>query len=218
MPAVGPVRICRDAGGMCGMWFSNRRMRGAPGWLLVCLGNPGPKYAKTRHNVGFRVADALARQQSARLDHLKFKALTGTVSLGEEKVLVLKPQTYMNLSGESVREASGYFKIPAEKILVVFDDISLPPGKLRIRKNGSAGGHNGVKSIISCLGSDQFPRVKIGVGAPPNPEYDLADWVLGTFSQQEGKAVDSAVENAVQAVSEIVKNGPDAAMNRYNGL
>lgn len=218
MSAAGRDQISNDAGGMCDMWFSNRRMRGAPGWLLVCLGNPGPKYAKTRHNVGFRVADALARQQSVRLDRLKFKALTGTATLGEESVLVLKPQTFMNLSGDSVREASVYYKIPVEKILVVLDDISLPPGKLRIRKSGSAGGHNGIKSIISSLGSEQFPRIKIGVGAPPNPEFDLADWVLGTFSEQERGAVDQAVESAVQAVAEIVKNGTDAAMNRYNGL
>lgn len=200
------------------MWFNSQRKRGAPGWLLVCLGNPGNRYVRTRHNVGFLVADILADRENVRIDRIRFKALTGSIILGNESVLILKPQTFMNLSGESVREAAGYYKIPVEKILVIFDDVSLSPGKIRIRKVGSAGGHNGIKSIISCTGSDLFPRIKIGVGSPPNPDYDLADWVLGVFSPQESPAVAGALENAADAAVEIVKNGVDSAMNRYNGL
>lgn len=197
--------------------FGHKKSGGAPEWLVVGLGNPGGKFAGTRHNAGFMAADALAGRLDVRLDRLKFRALTGAAELGGARVLILKPQTYMNLSGESVREAAAYYKIPVEKILVIFDDVSLPLGKLRIRKSGSAGGHNGIKSIIACCGSDQFPRIKIGVGAPPHPEYDMVDWVIGSFTEQERAEVERSVLRAGEAAEELIRSGPDEAMNRFNG-
>lgn len=190
---------------------------GTVNWLLVCLGNPGIKYSDTRHNVGFRAADALEKRSGVKFDKLKFKALTGTVTLGGEKVLVIKPQTMMNLSGTAVQQAANFYKIPPERIIVVFDDISLPVGKLRIRPNGSAGGHNGVKDIIAKLGSSDFPRVKIGVGEKPNPEYDLAAWVLGKPTAMEWKTLEETILRGLDAVECIITDGPDKAMSRYNG-
>ena len=197
------------------MFFRNNT--GGAEWLLVGLGNPGTQYENTRHNVGFLVADELAERQNAPIQRLKFKALTNLLTISGEKVLVMKPVTYMNLSGEAVRQAVDFYKIPPERVLVLFDDISLPVGKLRIRKNGSAGGHNGLKSIISCLGSDQFPRVKIGVGAKPHPDYDLADWVLSTVSKTEWPDYQDAMEHAAEAALCIVKNGCEKAAAEYNG-
>ena len=190
---------------------------GGPGWMLVCLGNPGEKYENTRHNVGFMVADEVAQRQNKPIQRLKFKALTNLFPISGEKVLVMKPVTYMNLSGEAVRPAADYYKIPPERILVVSDDTALPVGKLRIRLKGSAGGHNGLKSIIEHLGTDQFPRLRGGVGEKPHPDYDLADWVLGTFQGEDKKAIDAAVKRAADAVECIFAQGLDRAMGKFNG-
>lgn len=186
-------------------------------WLIVGLGNPGSQYERTRHNCGFRALDKLAAQLGCKVDKLKFQGLYGSVNCGGRKLYLLKPQTYMNLSGRSVVQLSAYFHIPPQRIIVLFDDISLPPGRLRVRSDGSAGGHNGIKSIIQELGSQDFPRVKIGVGAKPHPEQDLADWVLSTFSAQEEKALETALDNAVKASLCIVEMGVPETSNRYNG-
>ena len=186
-------------------------------WLVVFLGNPGLKYQNTRHNAGFLTADVVEKDCGVRIDRLRFHALTVQAELGGQKVLLMKPQTYMNASGIAIEAAAHFYKIPPERVLVLFDDISLPVGKLRIRKNGSAGGHNGLKSIISCLGSDQFPRVKIGVGAKPHPDYDLADWVLSTVSKTEWPDYQDAMEHAAEAALCIVKNGCEKAAAEYNG-
>ena len=186
-------------------------------WLVVFLGNPGLKYQNTRHNAGFLTADVVEKDCGVRIDRLRFHALTVQAELGGQKVLLMKPQTYMNASGIAIEAAAHFYKIPPERVLVLFDDISLPVGKLRIRKNGSAGGHNGLKSIISCLGSDQFPRVKIGVGAKPHPDYDLADWVLSTVSKTEWPDYQEAMSHAGDAALCIVKNGCEKAAAEYNG-
>lgn len=186
-------------------------------WMIVGLGNPGAKYERTRHNVGFRVLTRLAAQQGVSVNRAKFSALSAMTTIAGQRVLLLMPQTYMNLSGQAVQQAAAYYQIPPERILVIFDDISLPVGRLRIRADGSAGGHNGIKSIIACLGSQAFPRVKVGVGAKPCPEFDLADWVLSTFSAAEEKALSGAVERAADAAVELLQNGIPAAMSRYNG-
>lgn len=189
---------------------------GGASWLIVGLGNPGEKYENTRHNVGFQVVDELAERQNAPVQKLKFKALTNLLTISGEKVLVMKPVTYMNLSGEAVRPAADFYKIPPERILVISDDTALDPGKLRIRIKGSAGGHNGLKNIIQHLGTDQFPRVRVGVGQKPHPDYDLADWVLGKFQGADKKVMDEAVKRAADAVECILKEGADRAMNRFN--
>lgn len=186
-------------------------------WLLVGLGNPGSKYESTRHNMGFLAVDGLARRKGFRFNKLRFRAWTAEWMVNGEKVLVMKPQTYMNLSGESVGEAARFYKIPADHVVVISDDISLPVGKLRIRTGGSAGGHNGLKNIIQHLGTDQFPRVRVGVGEKPHPDYDMADWVLGKFQGEDKKAIDGAVKRAADAVECFLKEGPDRAMNRFNG-
>ena len=191
--------------------------RDSENWLIVGLGNPGKEYEKTRHNCGFRAVDLLADKLGCRIDKLKFQGLYTQVTYGGKKVFLLKPQTYMNLSGRSVLQLSAYFNIPPQRIIVLFDDISLAPGRLRIRADGSAGGHNGIKSIISQLGSQDFPRVKIGVGAKAHPQQDLADWVLSTFSPAEEKALASALERAADAALCIVDRGWSEAANRFNG-
>lgn len=185
-------------------------------WLLVCLGNPGKEYENTRHNAGFMAADELARRENVKINKLRYRALTGEVRLGGQRILVLKPQTYMNLSGEAVKLAGGFYKIPPDHVLVISDDVALPLGKLRIRAGGSAGGHNGLKNIIAHLGTDQFPRVRIGVGAPAHPEYGMIDWVIGHFTAQEKKAVDEAVGKAVDAAVCVIEKGVGEAQNRYN--
>jgi PTH1 family peptidyl-tRNA hydrolase len=185
------------------------------GWILVFLGNPGPQYAKSRHNTGFLVCDALSASRGLKPDRLRFHALTCLASLCGTKVLLMKPQTYMNLSGDAVREAQAFYHVPTERILVVSDDVSLPAGKLRVRRSGSAGGHNGLKDIIAKCGGDGFPRVKVGVGAPP-PEYDLADWVLGSCHGDDETAWKDAIARAALAVEEILTDGVDAAMQKYN--
>jgi len=186
-------------------------------WLIVGLGNPGKEYARTRHNCGFRAIDILADKLGCRIDKGKFQGLYGQCAYGGQKLFLLKPQTFMNLSGRSVVQLSAYYSIPPQRIIVLFDDISLAPGKLRLRAEGSAGGHNGIKSIIQELGSQEFPRVKIGVGAKPNPEYDLADWVLSAFSAQEEKALQPALENAADAALCIISDGMYKAANQFNG-
>ena len=186
-------------------------------WLIVGLGNPGPEYTKTRHNCGFRALDILAKKLGCRVDKGKFQGLYNQVSYGENKVFLLKPQTYMNLSGNSVKQLASFYHIPPQHIIVMYDDISLEPGRLRIRADGSAGGHNGIKSIISCLGGQDFPRVKIGVGAKPHPDYDLADWVLSTFSAAEEKDLVSALERSADAALSIIDRGVPETANRYNG-
>ena len=186
-------------------------------WLIVGLGNPGREYEHTRHNCGFRAIDILADKLGCRIDKGKFQGLYGQCNYGGQKLFLLKPQTYMNLSGRSVLQLSAYFNIPPQRIIVLFDDISLVPGRLRLRADGSAGGHNGINSIIQELGSQEFPRVKIGVGAKPNPEYDLADWVLSAFSAQEEKALQPALENAADAALCIIDKGMYQAANLFNG-
>ncbi len=186
-------------------------------WLIVGLGNPGREYEKTRHNCGFRALDILADQLGCKPDKAKFQGLYCQANYRGKKLLLLKPQTFMNLSGRSVLQLSSYFQVPPQRIIVMFDDISLEPGRLRIRSDGSAGGHNGIKSIIGELGSQDFPRVKIGVGAKPHPQYDLADWVLSSFSAQEEKALQPALERAADAALAIIDHGVPEAANRFNG-
>ena len=189
---------------------------GAPEFLVVGLGNPDKKYAFTRHNSGFLCVDMLAEKYGFAVKKLKFKSLLGDAEIGGHRCLVLKPQTYMNLSGEAVRDAAQFYKIPPERIVVLFDDISLDVGKIRIRRKGTDGGHNGIKNIIYHLNSDRFPRIKIGVGKKPHPDYDLADWVLSEFKKDEEAPLKTALENACSAVELLLDGEIDKAMNLYN--
>ncbi len=186
-------------------------------WLIVGLGNPGKEYERSRHNCGFRAIDVLASRLGCKIDKGRFQGLYGQTVHEGKKLYLLKPLTYMNLSGKSVLQLSAYFHIPPQRIIVLFDDISLEPGRLRIRAEGSAGGHNGIKSIIAELGSQAFPRVKIGVGGKPNPDYDLADWVLSGFSAGEEKTLQSALDKAAEAALCIMDQGVPEAANRFNG-
>ena len=185
-------------------------------WLIVGLGNPGSKYASTRHNMGFLVGDLLAERHGIRIRRIRFRAFCGDRIIGGCRVLLVKPQTYMNLSGTSAQEAAAFYKLPPERVLVLADDIALPPGRIRIRQGGSAGGHNGLKNIIARLGTDRFPRVKIGVGAPPHPDYDQIDWVLGVPQGDDRVAIGQALERAADAVEAILRDGFDKAMTAYN--
>ena len=185
-------------------------------WLVVGLGNPGEKYAHTRHNAGFLVADELGERGRFPIQRLKFKALTNAAAIGGQGALVMKPATYMNLSGEAVGEAARFYKVAPNHVLVISDDVDLPLGKLRIRTGGSAGGHNGLKSVIQHLGTDQFPRLKVGVGGKPHPDYDMADWVLGKLQGEDKKVMDEAVKRAAEAVECFLRDGPQKAMNRFN--
>ncbi|PKM74243.1 MAG: aminoacyl-tRNA hydrolase [Firmicutes bacterium HGW-Firmicutes-16] len=198
------------------MLFKNSS--GGASWMVVFLGNPGPRYTGSRHNVGFLAADKLEKLENIKISKLRFNALTALCTLGGEKVLVMKPQTYMNLSGNAVAPAAAYYKIPAEHVIIVCDDIALPVGKLRIRTKGSSGGHNGLKSIISALGTEEFPRVKIGVGAPPKneTEEDMINWVLGIFHGSEAATIAEMCETAAKACPVIISGGADKAMNIYN--
>ncbi|MBS5670600.1 MAG: aminoacyl-tRNA hydrolase [Oscillospiraceae bacterium] len=187
-------------------------------WLIVGLGNPGRQYDRTRHNAGFRAMEALARRLGCPLDRVKFQGRMGQCAHGGQKLVLLLPQTFMNLSGNAVAEAVRFYRLPPERVLVLCDDISLEPGRLRVRGSGSAGGHNGLKSIIARLGSQDFPRVKIGVGAKPHPDYDLADWVLSTFSQQEEKALAPIWDQAGEAALAVLTLGVEQAASRFNGV
>lgn len=197
--------------------FFNRSGAGGVTWLVVGLGNPGAKYENTRHNMGFLAADLLAEQENFKFNKLRFRAWTATAELGGEKVLVMKPQTYMNLSGESVGEAARFYKVPPEHVLVISDDIALPAGKLRIRAGGSAGGHNGLKNIIQHLGSDRFPRIKVGVGSPQQAGCEVVDWVIGKPMGEDQKVLEQALEKAAKAVSAVIAQGPEKAMSKFNG-
>ncbi len=185
-------------------------------WLVAGLGNPGEKYARTRHNMGFLTMDLLAEEKKIKIDRIKFKAVTAQAELGGARCLLMKPQTFMNLSGEAIGEAARFYKIPADHVLVIYDDISLPIGKIRIRPSGSAGGHNGIKSIIAHLGTDQFPRIKIGVGAPQEKD-GMIDWVIGEPSQAEKKVLLDSFRRAVQAAECIISDGCTRAQNQFNG-
>lgn len=185
-------------------------------FMIVGLGNPGVQYENTRHNVGFMCVDTLIKKENGILNKQKYDAVYGECRIEENRILVVKPQTFMNNSGSAVLEISGFFKIPYDKILVVSDDISLDVGKIRIRRKGSHGGHNGLKDIFRLLGTDEIMRIKIGVGAKPHPDYDLADWVLSKFPEAETKNLESALTNSVSAIEEIVKYGIDSAMNKYS--
>ena len=185
-------------------------------YMIVGLGNPGKQYETTRHNAGFICLDLLSEKHGIKVNKLKFKSLMGDGRIGGVRCLLLKPQTFMNLSGEAVREAADFYKIPPERIIVICDEISLEPGKIRIRRKGSAGGQNGLKNIILHLNGDNFPRIKVGIGAKPNPEYDLADWVLSHFSKDEAKLIKDAAEKVIGATEYMVKDNIDKAMSDYN--
>lgn len=189
---------------------------GGISWLVVFLGNPGTKYEMTRHNAGFMAGDAMAKAQGAAINRSRFKALTGTCDIGGETVMLMKPQTFMNLSGEAVAQAVSFYKLAPDHVIVVSDEVALPIGKLRIRTKGSAGGHNGLKNIIALLGTDQFPRIRIGVGAAPPPDYDMADWVLSSFKGKDAEDILAAAARAAEAVECYITKGADRAMNLYN--
>lgn len=185
-------------------------------FLVVFLGNPGKEYEHTRHNVAWDVADALAEEQKIAIERLKFKALTQVCDLGGKKTMLMKPLTYMNLSGEAAGEAARFYKLPPERVLVVCDDIALPPGQLRLRAKGSAGGHNGLKSIQQHLGSDAYPRLRVGVGAKPHPDYDLVAWVLAKPQGEDAKAVQEGIQRAAKAISIILEKGVERAQETVN--
>ena len=191
---------------------------GSVEWLIVGLGNTGKEYERTRHNMGFRVTELLAERCGVKLNRLRFRALTATAEIAGKKVLLMQPQTFMNASGMAAEPAASFYRIPPERVLIISDDISLPVGRIRVRSGGSAGGHNGLKSVISALGSQEFPRIKVGVGEKPHPDYDLADWVLGRFSAQEEKALAPAIEHAADAVEVLLRDGWEKAASQFNGL
>ena len=197
--------------------FDRLRSGGGVSWIIVFLGNPGAKYNGTRHNAGFMAADAMAKDLNLSINKMRFRALTATASIGGEKVLLMKPQTYMNLSGEAVGQAAKFYKVKPDHVIVVSDETAIPIGKLRIRKSGSAGGHNGLKNIILHLGTDQFPRMRMGVGAAPHPDYDMADWVLGTFKNQDAEIMAELAKKVSAALQCYIIDGADRAMNKFNG-
>jgi PTH1 family peptidyl-tRNA hydrolase len=196
------------------MLFSSGRS--APQWIICFLGNPGSQYARTRHNAGWIACELLEEETRIRTDRLKFHAFTGVGSFGGSSVLFMRPQTYMNLSGDAVQPAAAFYKIPPERVIVIQDDIALPPGKLRVKRGGSDGGHNGIKSITQRLGTQDYPRIKIGVGAPPHPDYDVIDWVIGRITEDDMKCIREAAGRALKAAEEIVSHGVDSAMNKFN--
>ncbi len=185
-------------------------------YVIAGLGNPGLQYENTRHNAGFIVLDALAQQENVQINRMKFKGLTAEATIEGKRCLLLKPNTFMNLSGESIVQALEFYKIGAEKLIVIYDDISLEPGKLRIRRKGSHGGHNGIRSIIELTGRDDFPRVKMGVGKKPHPDYNLADWVLGKFGKEDMEKMKQSAENACECIKLMVQGKTDEAMNKHN--
>ena len=196
------------------MLFGNKSS--AVDWLVAGLGNPGQKYQNTRHNMGFLTVELLAEQKGVKLNKVKFKSACNILNFAGCRCLVMKPQTYMNLSGEAVREAAQFYKIPAERVLVIYDDVSLPVGKLRVRPSGSAGGHNGIKNIIAHLGTQDFPRIKIGTGAPAGGGEEMVDWVIGVPSQAERKVLFESFERAVLAAECVIEHGCQKAMNDFN--
>ena len=193
-----------------------KKKESAYDWLIVGLGNPGLQYEKTRHNAGFMVIDALAEKYGAGFPKRKYDALIGECKIGDNRIMLVKPQTFMNLSGKAVTAICSFYKIPYDKVIVMFDDVSLDVGKIRVRRKGSDGGHKGIKDIIQLSGTSDIPRIKIGVGKKPNAEYDLKDWVLGKFSKEDLDTFQKATESGVKAAEEIVKRGIDSAINRYN--
>ena len=194
------------------MFFS----KGGAEWIVAFLGNPGLKYNGTRHNAGFMAADAMEKKLGVSINKMRFKALTQTVDIGGKKVLLMKPQTYMNLSGDAIVQAANFYKVLPERVIVVSDETALPIGRLRIRRGGSAGGHNGLKSVIARLGTDQFPRIRLGVGDKPHPDYDMADWVLSAFKGQDAADMELVAKKAADAVECYITEGADRAMNRFN--
>lgn len=194
------------------MFFS----KGGAEWIVAFLGNPGLKYNGTRHNAGFMAADAMEKKLGVSINKMRFKALTQTVDIGGKKVLLMKPQTFMNLSGDAIVQAANFYKVLPERVLVVSDETALPIGKLRIRRGGSAGGHNGLKSVIARLGTDQFPRIRLGVGDKPHPDYDMADWVLSAFKGQDAADMELVAKKAADAVECYITEGADRAMNKFN--
>jgi len=189
---------------------------GPASWIAVFLGNPGARYENTRHNAGFMAADAVGRRVGASLNRVKFGALTAEAMLGGQQVFLMKPQTYMNLSGGSVRQAMKFFKVPLSNVVAVSDDVSLPTGRLRVRRRGSSGGHNGLKDIIAKCGGEDFPRIKIGVGAPPHEDYDMADWVLSKLSGEDEKLIAQAAAQAAAALEAVIARGAEQAMAEFN--
>ena len=198
------------------MGFFSFGKKGKIEYIVAGLGNPGSRYENTRHNAGFKALDLLAKEEGFESKRLKFKALIADEVINSKRCLIMKPQTMMNLSGDAIYEAAEYYNIPDENVIILFDDVTLDIGKTRIRRKGSAGGHNGIKSIISALGSENFPRVKIGVGKKPNAEWDMADWVLSEFPKADKDELESALKNSVEAVKLIVGGEIDNAMNLYN--
>lgn len=187
-----------------------------PDYIVVGLGNPDTKYLNTRHNAGFMAIDMISKEYNVQVNRIKFKSLCGNAIIGDKNCLLMKPTTYMNNSGQAVQEAMNFYKVPIENVIVIYDDISLEPSKLRIRRKGSDGGHNGIKSIIYLTGADTFPRIKLGVGKKPHPDYNLADWVLSNFNPNELELMKTSCSNAVRCVELIVQNKIDEAMNKYN--
>ena len=185
-------------------------------YMAVCLGNPGLEYEKTRHNAGFMAADKILAEYKPIKEMHKFSSIAYDLKINNCRILLLKPQTYMNNSGKAVHEAATFYKIKPEQIVIIFDDISLPPGKMRIRPKGSAGGHNGLKDIFQIMGSENFPRIKIGVGEKPHPDCDLKDWVLGKFSKDDFELFSSALNKIPLALLTIISNGVENAMNKFN--
>lgn len=185
-------------------------------WLVVGLGNPGLQYEKTRHNAGFMAADRIAEKYGVQLNKRKFDAVYGDFKIGESRVLLMKPQTYMNNSGSAVSGLVNFYKIPTDRIIIMFDDISLDIGKIRMRRKGSHGGHNGIKDITELLGTDEIMRIKIGVGERPSHDYDLKDWVLAKIPSEQFSEFDKALDKAAAAAAEIITRGIDSAMNKYN--
>ena len=194
------------------MFFS----KGGAEWIVAFLGNPGLKYNGTRHNAGFMAADAMEKKLGVSINKMRFKALTQTADISGKKVLLMKPQTYMNLSGDAIVQAANFYKVPPERVIVVSDETALPIGRLRIRRGGSAGGHNGLKSVIARLGTDQFPRIRLGVGDKPHPDYDMADWVLSAFKGQDAADMELVAKKAADAVECYITEGADRAMNKFN--
>ncbi len=197
------------------MLFSKQGQGGVE-WIIAFLGNPGPQYEGTRHNAGFMAGEAMARRLGVRIDRLRFRALTARAEIGGRGVLLMLPQTFMNLSGEAVGQAARFYKVPPERVIVVSDEMALAPGTIRVRPSGSAGGHNGLRSIIACLGTEGFPRIRLGVGEPPRADYEAADWVLGKFRGQDAELMAAAAERAAEAAESYVLNGPERTMNSYN--